>query len=230
MQNLKTKLLYFLFVALLSNCLVFAQKYYKIDHQILNETNFKEGLEIIKREYSPRIVTYKTFERVKKNDSLIENISIIVQEEEDNPQVNEVFDFLDRTFPDFKIKDEEGNPITRKQFMGKYSVIALYKDFGQVKTSHIKGLNRLVETGDYKSLIMVAKEDHKAGIIKKADFPVVDKCIGWFIKNISLPESPKFLVLDEKGKVRYIFQKFPDRHDGTSPIDLTHREIFDILN
>jgi len=49
------------------------------------------------------------------------------------------------------------------------------------------------------------------------------------IENLYIPESPKFLVLDENGKLRYIFQDFPYKGSSNRPIDPRIIAIFEIL-
>ena len=215
-------------LALLSLQNIVAQKYFKIANDVVDENTFKKGLALMAQEYDPQIVTYKTFERVTAQDSVIENIAIVVMDEDDDDRVYRVFDFLDRPLPDFKFADGKGVSITKQDFAGKYTVVGLYKDPAQVRNSHIKSMNRLVETGHYKAVALIAKNGEK-GITKKADFPILNECIDWYIANISIPESPKFLVMDEQGKLRYIFQDFPDKRAMNTPVDSVHLDIFDIL-
>lgn len=205
-----------------------AQKYFKIENALVDENTFKEGMALMAQEYNPQIVTYKTFERVMAQDSIIENIAIVVMQEDEDDRVYRVFDFLDRPLPDFKFDDEKGLDITKQHFMGKYTLVGLYKDPGQMRNSHIKSMNDLVETGAYNAVALIAKNGVK-GVTKKANFPVLNECIEWYIANISVPESPKFLIMDEGGKLRYIFQDFPDKRSTATPIDSVHIKIFDIL-
>ncbi|MGJ8737119.1 hypothetical protein, partial [Zobellia laminariae] len=79
-----------------------AQKFFKIANDVVDEATFKEGLALIAEEYDPQIVTYKTFERVTSKDSIIENISIVVLEEDEEEEVYRVFDFLGKPLPDFE--------------------------------------------------------------------------------------------------------------------------------
>ncbi|NNE76348.1 MAG: hypothetical protein HKN31_04670 [Pricia sp.] len=206
-----------------------AQKYFKIENDLVDEITFKRGLALIAQEYNPQIVTYKTFERVRSKDSIIENIAIVVMQEEEDNEVYRVFDFLDESLPDFEFDDSTGATIAKQNFLGKYTVVGLYKEPGQVRSSHIKSMNALVETGDYNAVALIAKNGGRNFRAKKANFPVLNECIAWYIENISVPESPKFLVLDETGKLRYIFQDFPDKRNTTAPIDSVHIKVFDIL-
>ena len=215
-------------LALLSLQNIVAQKYFKIANDVVDENTFKKGLALMAQEYDPQVVTYKTFERVMAQDSIIENIAIVVMDEDDDDRVYRVFDFLDRPLPDFNFADDRGISVDKQDFSGKYTVVGLYKDPVQVRNSHIKSMNKLVETGSYNAVALIAKNGEK-GITKKADFPVLNECIDWYIDNISIPESPKFLVIDEQGKLRYIFQDFPDKRSSTTPIDSVHVKIFDIL-
>jgi len=215
-------------LALLSLQNIVAQKYFKIANDVVDENTFKKGLVLMAQEYDPQVVTYKTFERVMAQDSIIENIAIVVMDEDDDDRVYRVFDFLDRPLPDFNFADDRGISVYKQDFSGKYTVVGLYKDPVQVRNSHIKSMNKLVETGSYNAVALIAKNGEK-GITKKADFPVLNECIDWYIDNISIPESPKFLVIDEQGKLRYIFQHFPDKRSSTTPIDSVHIKIFDIL-
>lgn len=206
-----------------------AQKYFKIENDVVDERTFKEGLAMITREYDPQIVTYKTFERVRTKDSLIENIAIVVLEEEEDEKVYRVFDFLDQPLPDFEFFDSTGALVRKGNFLGKFTVVGLYKEPRQVRSAHIKSMNDLIETGQYNAVALIAKNGKAQAMAKKADFPVLNECVSWYIKNISIPESPKFLVLDEQGRLRYIFQTFPDEKSTTKPIDPEHLNIFDIL-
>lgn len=213
---------------LLGSIVVHAQKYYKIENDVVDETTLNAGLDMIAQEYSQQIVTYKTFERVQAQDSVIENIAIVVLNEEDDDRVYRVFDFLGKPLPAFSFLDERGMTVTKEDFLGKYTFVGLYKDPGQMRNSHIKAMNDLVETGRYNAVALVAKNGAKA-ITRKADFPVLNECIGWYIENLSIPESPKFLVIDESGKLRYIFPDFPDKRSTNQPIDSRIMAIFDIL-
>lgn len=206
-----------------------SQKFFKIDNDLVDEPTFNRGLSLIAQEYNPQIVTYKTFERFKSKDSIIENIAILVMQEEDDEEVYRVFDFLEQPLPDFEFTDNQGRTVSRNSFLGKYTVIGLYKDAGQVQKAHLKSLNKLVSTGNYNALALIAKKGTNEGIRKKASFPVLNECIAWYIKNLSVPEEPKFLVLDQKGTLKYIFQSFPDRFCTATPMDPRNREIFDIL-
>ena len=207
-----------------------AQKYFKIENELVDENTFMNGLALIAQEYNPQIVTYKTFERVTAHDSIIENIAIVVMEEEEEEQkVYRVFDFLERPLPDFKFSDDVGIAISKDKFLGKYTVVGLYKDPGQLRKAHIKSMNALVATGEYNAVALIAKNGERSSMAKKATFPILNECISWYIENISIPEDPKFLVLDETGKLRYIFQQFPDKNSTTTPIDPVHLAIFDIL-
>ncbi|MDB2607195.1 hypothetical protein N9Y48_05405, partial [Zobellia sp.] len=205
-----------------------AQKYFKIENDMVDEVTFKKGLALISQEYEPQVVTYKTFERVTAKDSIIENISIVVLQDEEE-EVYRVFDFLGKPLPDFKFSDITGNPVSKQKFSGNYTVVGLYKDAAQVRKSHIKSLNALVDTGEYNAVVLIAKNGNTAGIAKKAEFPVLNECISWYIDNISIPESPKFLVLDESGNLKYIFQEFPQKEDVSRPLDPIHLKIYDIL-
>jgi hypothetical protein len=205
-----------------------AQKYFKIENDLVDESTLHAGLDLMAQEYSQQIVTYKTFERVRSRDSIIENIAIVVLNEEDDDRVYRVFDFLDRPLPAFRFTDERGAPVTKQNFLGKYTVVGLYKDPGQMRNSQIKAMNDLVETGKYNAVALIAKNGARS-FTRKADFPILNECIGWYINNISIPESPKFLVLDERGILRYIFQDFPDKRTTNRPIDPSNVEIFEIL-
>ncbi|WP_149273995.1 hypothetical protein [Pareuzebyella sediminis] len=216
-------------IGLLAVQCLYGQKYFKIENDMVDERTFREGLAMIAREYNPQIVTYKTFERVLVKDSIIENIAIVVLEEEEDEEVYRVFDFLDRPLPDFEFLDNTGALVKKGNFLGKYTVVGLYKEPGQVRSSHIKSMNNLVETGQYNAVALIAKNGKAEFMAKKADFPVLNECISWYIKNISIPESPKFLVLDEQGKLRYIFQTFPDRKSNARPMNPEHLKIFDLL-
>lgn len=220
-------------VSLCITCLIVhelaSQKYFKIDNDLVDESTFNRGLSLMAQEYNPQIVTYKTFERFKSKDSIIENIAIVVMEEEDEEEVYRVFDFLEQPLPDFEFIDNYGATVSRHSFTGKYTVIGLYKEAAQIKKAHLKSLNKLVDTGKYNALALIAKKGTNEGIYKKALFPVLNECIAWYIKNISVPEDPKFLVLDQNGTLKYIFQSFPDKYCTTVPVDPQNREIFDIL-
>lgn len=208
---------------------VTAQKYFKIENDMVDEASFKKGLALIAEEYDPEIVTYKTFERVMVQDSVIENVTIVIMAEEEDEEVYRVFDFLDQSLPNFKFKDGMGLPVSKGKFLGKYTLVALYKEPGQLRGSHVKSLNALVETGAYNAVALIAKNGDAKSKVRKANFPILNECISWYIENISIPESPKFLVLDENGKLRYIFQDFPDKQSTVRPIDPEHLKIFDIL-
>jgi len=223
-----TKIILFLMTLLFAQGLV-AQKYFKIENDLVDENTFKEGLAAIAQEYNPQIVTYKTFERVTAQDSIIENIAIVVMTEEEDTETYRVFDFLGRSLPDFEFSDGRGAAVSKSKFMGKYTVVGLYKDPSQIRKSHVKSMNTLIETGSYNAVSLIAKKGERPAMAKKADFPILDECISWYIDNISIPEDPKFLVLDETGKLRYIFQQFPDKSSLTTPIDPVHLDIFDIL-
>lgn len=205
-----------------------AQKYFKIENDVVDENTLHAGLDLMSQEYSQQIVTYKTFERVRSRDSIIENIAIVVLNEEDDDRVYRVFDFLDRPLPNFSFLDETGTAVTKQDFLGKHTVVGLYKDPGQMRNSQIKAMNDLIETGRYNAVALIAKNGARA-VTRKADFPVLNECIGWYIENISIPESPKFLVLDERGILRYIFQDFPDKKSSATPLNPIHSQIFDIL-
>jgi len=205
-----------------------AQKYYKIENDVVDESTLQAGLDLMSQEYGQQIVTYKTFERVRSQDSIIENIAIVLLNEEDDDQVYRVFDFLDRPLPDFSFQDGLGRSVSKQDFFGKHTVVGLYKDPGQMRNSQIKAMNDLIETGRYNAVVLIAKNGARA-VTRKADFPILNECIGWYIENISIPESPKFLVLDERGILRYIFQDFPDKRSTNRPIDPQNMEIFDIL-
>ena len=205
-----------------------AQNYYKIDNDVVDETTLNAGLDMMAQEYSEQIVTYKTFERVQAQDSVIENISIVLLNEEDDERVYRVFDFLGKPVPAFDFLDDRGVSVTNTDFLGKYTVLGLYKEPGQMRNSQIKALNDLVETGRYNAVALIAKNGTKA-MSRRADFPVLNECIGWYIENLSIPESPKFLVLDDNGNLQYIFQEFPDKKSANQPIDAKILEIFDIL-
>ncbi|MGB7393317.1 MAG: hypothetical protein WA913_02880 [Pricia sp.] len=211
-------------------CTVFshAQKYFKIENDLVDESTLNAGLDLMAQEYSQQIVTYKTFERVRSRDSIIENIAIVVLNEEEDEAVYRVFDFLDKPLPEFSFIDERGLRIGKKDFKGKHTVVGLYKDPGQMRNSQIKAMNDLVETGRYNAVALIAKNGARS-ITRKADFPILNECIGWYIENISIPESPKFLVLDERGILRYIFQDFPDKRSTNRPIDPDNIAIFEIL-
>ncbi|HDZ15296.1 hypothetical protein LCGC14_1291500 [marine sediment metagenome] len=213
---------------LLGATVVHAQNYYKIESDVVDETTLNEGLDLMAQEYSQQIVTYKTFERVKAQDSIIENISIVVLNEEDDERVYRVFDFLGEKLPGYIFFDDGGISVSNTDFLGKYTVLGLYKDPGQMRNSHIRSMNDLTETGRYNAVALIAKNGAKA-ITRKANFPILNECIAWYIENLSIPESPKFLVLDEKGKLRYIFQEFPHKKSTDQPIDSKIIEIFDIL-
>lgn len=215
-------------ITLLCSAIVHAQKYYKIENDVVDESTLNAGLDLMAQEYSQQIVTYKTFERVQAQDSVIENISIVVLDEEDDDRVYRVFDFLGKPLPGFSFADDRGTPVTNTDFLGKYTVLGLYKEPGQLRNAHIKAINDLVQTGRYNAVVLIAKNGAKA-ITRNADFPVLNECIEWYIKNLSIPESPKFLVLDENGKLRYIFQDFPDKRSTNRPIDSRIMAIFDIL-
>lgn len=208
---------------------VVAQKYFKIDNDLVDEITFRKGLAAIAQEYNPQIVTYKTFERVTAQDSIIENIAIVVMTEEDDTETYRVFDFLGQPLPDFEFNDTRGAAVSKSKFLGKYTVVGLYKDPSQIRKSHVKGMNALTETGLYNAVSLIAKNGERPTMAKKADFPILNECISWYIDNISIPEDPKFLVLDETGKLRYIYQQFPDKNSTTTPIDSVHLKIFDIL-
>ncbi|MGB6151265.1 MAG: hypothetical protein WBG48_04675 [Pricia sp.] len=205
-----------------------AQKYYKIENDVVDQNTLNAGLDLMAREYSQQIVTYKTFERVQAQDSVIENISIVVLNEEDDDRVYRVFDFLGKPLPGFDFLDDRGAKVTNTDFLGKYTLLGLYKEPGQIRNAHIKSMNKLVETGRYNAVALIAKNGAKA-MTRKADFPILNECIGWYIENLSIPESPKFLVLDESGKLRYIFQDFPDKRSTNQPIDPKIVAIYDIL-
>ena len=213
---------------LLCAFIVHPQNYYKIEDDVVDETTLNEGLDLMAQEYSQQIVTYKTFERVQAQDSIIENISIVVLNEEDDERVYRVFDFLGEVLPAYDFLDDNGMSVSDTDFLGKYTVLGLYKDPGQMRNSHIKSMNDLTETGRYNAVVLIAKNGAKA-ITRKANFPILNECIAWYIENLSIPESPKFLVLDEKGKLRYIFQEFPHKKSTDQPIDSKIVEIFDIL-
>lgn len=225
---MKTNLILIFLIILQSATVVQAQNYYKIENDVVDEITLNAGLDMMAQEYSQQIVTYKTFERVQAQDSVIENISIVVLNEEDDDRVYRVFDFLGKPLPGFKFSDDRGMSVTNTDFLGKYTVLGLYKEPGQVRSSHIKSMNDLIETGRYNAVALIAKNGTKT-ITNKADFPVLNECIGWYIENLSIPESPKFLVLDESGKLRYIFQDFPDKRSTNQPIDSRIVAIFDIL-
>ena len=205
-----------------------AQNYYKIENDVVDETTLNAGLDLMSQEYGEQIVTYKTFERVQAQDSIIENIAIVVLNEEDDDRVYRVFDFLDKPLAKFNFRDDDGRSVTNADFLGKYTVLGLYKEPGQIRNGQIKSMNDLVETGQYNAVSLIAKNGDKA-ITRKADFPILNECIGWYIENLSIPESPKFLVLDETGKVKYIFQDFPDKKSVNKPIDAKIMAIYDIL-
>lgn len=208
---------------------VVAQKYFKIDSDLVDEITFRKGLAAIAQEYDPQIVTYKTFERVTAQDSVIENIAIVVMLEEENSETYRVFDFLGQPLPDFEFNDTRGAAVSKSKFLGKYTVVGLYKDPSQIRKAHVKGMNGLIETGSYNAVSLIAKNGERPTMAKKAEFPILNECISWYIDNISIPEDPKFLVLDETGKLSYIFQQFPDKHSTTTPLDSVHIKIFDIL-
>ncbi|WP_373519728.1 hypothetical protein [Pricia sp.] len=218
----------FIFVMLLCDTSIHAQTFYKIENDVVDESTLNEGLDLMAQEYSQQIVTYKTFERVQAQDSVIENISIVVLDEEDDDRVYRVFDFLGKPLPGFSFEDDRGMAVTNTDFLGKYTVLGLYKEPGQLRNSYIKAMNDLIETGRYNAVALIAKNGAKK-ITRKADFPILNECIGWYIENLSIPESPKFLVLDEKGKLRFIFQDFPDKRSTNQPIDSRIMAIFDIL-
>ncbi len=207
---------------------VCAQKYYKIANDVVDESTLNAGLDLMAQEYHQQIVTYKTFERVQAQDSVIENIAIVVLNEEDDDRVYRVFDFLGKPLPGYNFSDDRGASVTNTDFLGKYTVLGLYKEPGQLRNSHIKAMNDLVETGRYNAVALIAKNGVKA-ITRKAHFPILNECIGWYIENLSIPESPKFLVLDESGKLQYIFPDFPDKESANVPIDSRITAIFDIL-
>lgn len=207
---------------------VTAQKYYKIENDVVDEMTLQAGLDMMSQEYAQQIVTYKTFERVRSRDSIIENIAIVVLNEEEDDRVYRIFDFLDKPLPDFRFTDEFGKSVSKKDFAGKYTVVGLYKDPGQLRNNQIRAMNDLVETGKYNAVSLIAKNGATT-MTRKADFPILNECIGWYIKNISVPESPKFLVIDERGILRYIFQDFPDKRDTNRPIDPRTNLIFEIL-
>lgn len=225
---MKSNLILISITMLLCSAVVHGQKYYKIESDVVDESTLNAGLDLMAQEYSQQIVTYKTFERVQAQDSVIENISIVVLNEKDDDRVYRVFDFLGKPLPGFSFADDRGLTVTKKDFLGKYTVVGLYKEPGQMRNSHITSMNDLVETGRYNAVALIAKNGAKA-ITSKADFPVLNECIGWYIENLSIPESPKFLVLDESGKLRYIFQDFPDKRSANQPIDSRIMAIFDIL-
>ncbi len=225
---MKTTLALLAISMLLCSAVAQDQKYYKIENDVVDESTLNAGLDLMAQEYSQQIVTYKTFERVQAQDSVIENISIVVLNEEDDDRVYLVFDFLGKPLPGFSFSDDRGMLVNKKDFLGKYTVVGLYKEPGQMRNSHIKSMNDLIETGRYNAVALIAKNGAKA-ITRKADFPVLNECIGWYIENLSIPESPKFLVLDENGKLRYIFQDFPDKRSTNQPIDSRIMAIFDIL-
>ena len=205
-----------------------AQKYFKIENDLVDENTLHAGLDLMSREYAQQIVTYKTFERVRSRDSIIENIAIVVLNEEEDDRVYRIFDFLDKPLPDFRFTDEFGKSISKQDFAGKYTVVGLYKDPGQLRNNQIKAMNDLVETGKYNAVSLIAKNGVKT-MTRKANFPILNECIGWYIQNISVPESPKFLVIDERGILRYIFQDFPDKRDTNRPIDPRTNLIYEIL-
>jgi len=225
---MKSNLILISILLFVFSTVVRAQKYYKIENDVVDESTLNAGLDLMSQEYSEQIVTYKTFERVQAQDSVIENISIVVLNEEDDDRVYRVFDFLGKPLPGYSFSDDMGASVTNTDFLGKYTVLALYKEPGQQRNSHIKSMNDLVETGRYNAVALIAKNGAKA-ITRKADFPILNECIGWYIENLSIPESPKFLVLDENGKLRYIFQDFPDKRSTNEPIDSRIMAIFDIL-
>ncbi|MGS0525623.1 TlpA family protein disulfide reductase [Zobellia nedashkovskayae] len=226
MKNIPT---FLVFAILFCTQQIVAQKFFKIANDVVDEATFKEGLALIAQEYDPQIVTYKTFERVTSKDSIIENISIVVLQEDEEEEVYRVFDFLGKPLPDFEFSDITGSSISKQKFSGKYTVVGLYKDAAQGRKAHIKSLNALVNTGEYNAVALIAKNGNMAGIAKRADFPVLNECISWYIDNISIPESPKFLVLDETGNLKYIFQEFPQKEDIIQPLDPVHLKIYDIL-
>ncbi len=207
---------------------VHVQNYYKIENEVVDETTLNTGLDLMAQEYSHQIVTYKTFERVQAQDSVIENIAIVVLNEEDDDSVYRIFDFLGKPLPGFSFSDDRGMAVSKEDLLGKYTFVGLYKDPGQMRNAHINSMNDLVETGRYNAVALIAKNGAKA-ITRKADFPVLNECIGWYIENLSIPDSPKFLVLDENGKLRYIFQDFPDKRSTNQPIDSRIMAIFEIL-
>lgn len=195
---------------------------------MVDETTLNAGLDLMEQEYSQQIVTYKTFERVQAQDSVIENISIVVLSEEDDDRVYRVFDFLGKPLPGFNFLDDRGMSVTNTDFLGKYTILGLYKEPAQMRNSHVKAMNNLIDTGRYNAVALIAKNGAKA-LSNKADFPVLNECIGWYIENLSIPESPKFLVLDENGNLRYIFQDFPDKKSTDQPIDSRIVAIYDIM-
>lgn len=223
-----TKFIIVLLILLFTQELV-AQKYFKIDNDLVDEITFRRGLTAIAQEYNPQIVTYKTFERVTAQDSVIENIAIVVMEEEEDTETYRVFDFLGQPIPDFKFNDGRGATVSKSKFLGKYTVVGLYKDPSQIRKSHVKAMNALIETGSYNAVSLIAKNGERPTMAKKAEFPILNECISWYIDNISIPEDPKFLVLDETGKLRYIFQQFPDKNSTTTPLDSVHIKIFELL-
>jgi len=223
-----TKYIIVLLILLFKQGLV-AQKYFKIDNDLVDEITFRRGLAAIAQEYNPQIVTYKTFERVTAQDSVIENIAIVVMAEEEDTETYRVFDFLGQPLPDFKFNDGRGAAVSKSKFLGKYTVVGLYKDPSQIRKSHVKAMNALIETGSYNAVSLIAKNGERPTMAKKAEFPILNECISWYIDNISIPEDPKFLVLDETGKLCYIFQQFPNKNSTTKPLDSVHIKIFDIL-
>lgn len=225
---MNSNLILFSILVFVCSSFVCAQKYYKIENDVVDESTLNAGLDLMSQEYSEQIVTYKTFERVQAQDSVIENISIVVLNEEEDDRVYRVFDFLGKSLPRFSFSDDKGLTVTNTDFLGKYTVLGLYKEPGQLRNSQIKSMNDLVETGRYNAVALIAKNGKKTNTAK-ADFPVLNECIEWYIENLSIPESPKFLVLDENGKLRYIFQDFPDKRSAHRPIEPRIIAIFDIL-
>ena len=196
---------------------------------MVDEPELQAGLDLMSQEYEEQVVTYKTFERVHAQDSIIENISLVViNEDEQNSEVYRVFDFLEKPIPEFDFTDDDGNAVNLQAFLGKYTLVALYKEPSQVRNSHIKKLNDLVETRRYNAVALIAKDGGSA-LARKADFPIVNECIGWYIKNLSIPETPKFLVIDEFSRLRYIFPTFPDKRSTELPLDPINAEIFELL-
>ena len=220
---------FFVFLSLSVTHLIVGQKYFQIDDALVDEPTFNRGLAQIAQEYNPQIVTYKTFERFIAKDSVIENIAIVVMQEEEDNEVYRVFDFLEKPLPDFEFEDGKGRRVSKQGILGKYSLVGLYKDVSQVKGNHLKAMNKLVKSGNYNALALIAKQGNTTVVTKKAEFPVLNECISWYIKNISVPEDPKFLVLDENGNLKYIFQQFPDKKSTTLPLDPVNYQIYEML-